>query len=93
MSRTYKCYVFSVLRFSVASESTSDAGPYSVEDSERETKNNSLTAAQPQMEDSVENTTQQQRLCPCCTFSGSPSQPADVKGSKQAYEHASKVLK
>ena len=85
--------MFSILRFTVASESTSDAGPCSVEDCERETQISSLTAAQSQMEVSAENTTQQQRLCPCCTFSGSPSQPADVKGSKQAYEHASKVLK
>ena len=72
----------------------SDAG-FVVEDSERDkTQSSSLTEAQPQIEDSiaVEKASQNQCLCFCCTFSDSPSQPANVKGSKQAYEHASKVL-
>ena len=80
--------------FSVAGESTSDAGPSSMEESERKTESSSSIAAQPQMEDSAENATQHQCcLCPCCTFSGPPSQPADIKRSKQVYKHASKVLK
>ena len=32
-------------------------------------------------------------VCPCCTITGPPNQPLDVKDSKQSYSHHSEKLK
>ena len=58
----------------------------------RSTEDELKTSSSEAMVEEESSTTLSECSCACCTFDGPPSQPNDVGGSKQTYEHASKTL-
>ena len=52
-----------------------------------------LTATSSRFESEIDNHLRLLSMCPCCTISGPPNQPMDVRDSKQTYSHYSEELK